>query len=201
MASFDEAGFRDFVASGDEDTFVRHNLFDDSCWLFENETLLAPGSDYPSLKRDLSDLLRILPRDIAIVGSSKYGWSMSPKKGVKAFDPVNSDADIAIVSRQIFDESWRALREAYYAGYSHYKNKHAYHVFARALVLDGAEKYRSNYLIELAKKLANLNSIVQKHVRLEKPAQYRIYADWDDAINYHTFGLSEFRRLCLNGNA
>lgn len=125
---------------------------------------------------------------------------MSPSKGLKSFNKNRSDADIAIVSDTIFHTSWEALRSAYYAGFTHYKAKHAYHVFSKALVLDGNEKYRSTILDDLAKKLNQLNTIVQRYIRLEQPAKYRIYAAWNDATNYHVNGLAEFRKVIQNAD-
>jgi hypothetical protein len=193
--------FKAFVSQGEAKDFVTHRLFSDDCWIFSQPKFVAPGSTYDSLRRDLSNLLGLLPRQIAVVGSGKFGWSMSPSKGIRPFDPKSSDLDIAIESRTTFDESWRDLRRAYFAGISKYREMHAKHVFSRVLVLDGAERYRTEYLRDLATKLSNLNAVVNKHVRLEKPAQYRIYADWDDATNYHAHGLDWLRRGINNGDA
>lgn len=201
MADLSADEFRAFVCEGEETAFVKHQLFDDNCWLFDQPELLAPEATYNALKRELADHLGIMPREIAIVGSSKYGWSMSPVKGMKVFNKEKSDADIAIVSDSIFRTSWDALRSAYYAGYGNYKAKHAYHVFARSLVLDSDERYHTTYLDDLAKRLGQLNAIVQKHVRLGKPAQYRIYAEWSDATNYHVHGLAAFRKAIQNADA
>lgn len=193
--------FKALVTAGDARAFVVHQLFVGDCWLFNQPRLISPGANYGEFKSAIADLLGITPMEIAVVGSGKFGWSMSPKKGAKAFNALTSDIDIAIVSPPLFENSWSGLRAAYYAGYSHYKEKHAYHVFARSLVLDGNEKYKSTYVRELARKLADLNAVVNRYVRLKEPAKYRIYADWADATNYHQHSLESFRRKLANGNA
>ena len=196
-----EDQFKELLLAGDAKSFVTHQLFDDSCWLFNQPTLLSPETTFAGVKANLADLLNVSPRSFTVVGSGKYGWSMSPTKGVRPFDPENSDIDIVIVSQPLFDTAWAALRAAYYAGYGKYKAMHAYHVFARALVLDGAEHYQSQYLQELAQRLSDLNSIVGKSVRLKKSAKYRVYADWDDATKYHIHGVETMRKRIADGHA
>jgi len=183
--------------------FVIHRLFDDGCWLFEQAALVAPGSTYAQMKADIANLLGIMPRGIAVVGSGKYGFSLSPTKAFRPFDAATSDIDVLLASRPIFDEAWSELRTAYYAGYGQYKRQHADQIFARCLVLQGSESYKSVYLRDLALQLSQLNAVVNSHVRLglENPAKYRIYADWDDAVNYHSHGMGVLKRKLSDGHA
>lgn len=60
-------------------------------------------------KTDLAWMLQVDPKDIVLGGSGSIGFSLHPKKSLRAYTP-KSDFDICIVSRHHFDVAWRTLR-------------------------------------------------------------------------------------------
>lgn len=50
------------------------------------------------------------PAPVYLVGSGNWGYSLNPDKGFKAFD-MASDVDVAIVSAELFAQTWDHIRE------------------------------------------------------------------------------------------
>lgn len=61
---------------------------------------------YFELKEELSRHFGIQQTQIYIVGSSKLGFSISPKKRFKTIDD-DSDIDVAIIDEKLFDRYWK----------------------------------------------------------------------------------------------
>lgn len=186
--------FIDKIRNADPGRFARHDLFDGNCWLFTQPELVVDNSDYASFKADVGDLVNVNPNCIALVGSAKYGFSMSPLKGFRPFDAETSDLDISIVSTDLFNEVWSQIRVAYYAGYTHYKRDYANQIFSRSICLLNDQNHKSTYLRELSLKLSELNRVVNNHVKIENMSNYRIYADWSDLERYHLEGVTTLQK-------
>jgi hypothetical protein len=98
-------------------------------YLIENETYffnkVKIGEEF-EFKKNIASILNVHIRDIVIVGSGKFGFSLKPDEKVpglylfKEFDFNNkkSDLDVAIVSSTLFDKEIKNL----YNHTSHHKN-------------------------------------------------------------------------------
>jgi hypothetical protein len=96
------------------DVFVQKFLIDDETFFFKE---IKSGEEF-DFKKDIASILGVHIRDIVIVGSGKFGFSLKPDEGseglylFKEFDHNNkkessekkSDLDIAIVSSFLFDK-------------------------------------------------------------------------------------------------
>ena len=156
---------------------MRHTLLDDTCYVFDNDAVSTRGS-YIHFRREISDHLDLNPRNVAIIGSAKFGWSMSPEKFGAAYNHQESDIDIAIVSRPLFESCWDQIRRAFYNGYDHIRKDHRNEIFAKFLILHPKINYDSMYLRDIRKQMLDLNRIVYEHLKIEDKAKYRIYEDW-----------------------
>ncbi len=130
-----------------------------------------------------------------MIGSAKYGWSMSPEKVGNPYIHGQSDIDIAIVSREMFESAWTQIRRAYFNGYDDLRKLHRNDVFARFLVIHRASLSDSTYLRELRKRLLSLNKIVNEALGIENKATYRVYYDWPDVEAYHIKGLYSLKEV------
>ena len=84
---------------------VRKNITYGTPYIYqENEEL------YYSLKKSISEQFDVNPLEIVMVGSSKLGFSISPKDD-KLWKPYNddSDIDIVIISEILFNQLWKNL--------------------------------------------------------------------------------------------
>ena len=153
------------------------------------------ASEYDRMKILMSDNLGIHPNNIAIVGSAKLGFSITPKQE-KYLSPFseNSDIDIAIVSPEIFRDSWSAFLDLASKGYlPSYKNVTS-NVFRRFVSLKYPD-HRSDYfrkwngLVEPCKKDLQLSFSISNDIN------YRIYESWEAVEYYHCQGIQKLQKM------
>jgi hypothetical protein len=84
-------------------TLVADVLADDDPWLFRKH-----AHTYQAIKDHLQQRLAVADMSCLVVGSAKYGFSISPDRFGRPFTS-ESDIDIALVSPTLFDELWDAL--------------------------------------------------------------------------------------------
>ena len=181
--------FKALIQSKSAESFVKDNLFDTECWLFDQPTLIAPDATYQKFRRAISDLLSVNSNEVLLVGSAKFGFSMAPNKHLRPFDARLSDLDCAIISNEIFDQSVASVRRAYFEGYTHLHQAHAGQVFAGHIILSSASTYHSVYLKDVALRLADLQKVASKFLRFEPDVKYRIYESFSVAEAYHIEGV------------
>jgi hypothetical protein len=63
--------------------FVDTLLFDDYAWFFPTRS----GDEYEDVRKAFSEIFGNDPSDIAVVGSGKYGYSLSPRKNFGNYIP------------------------------------------------------------------------------------------------------------------
>lgn len=191
----DANSFRDSVLGSDGKKFVRNELFGPECWLFEQANLIAPHATYNHFKQQIGELIDINPNEVSLVGSSKFGFSMAPKKAWKPFDPSGppkgSDLDCAIISETLYRSIVSQVRKAFFEGYSHLHERHAGQVFAGHVVLSTRDNYKSKYLKSTSQKMAELQRVVSASLRFEPDIKYRIYESFSVAEAYHIEGLKK----------
>lgn len=194
----DSDSFRDLVMGSDSKKFVRNELFGPNCWLFDQKALVAPGATYRDFRERVADLVDINPNEISLVGSSKFGFSMAPKKAWKPFDPSGppkgSDLDCAIISAKLYHDIVNQIREAFFEGYSHLHEHHSGQIFAGHIVLSSTENYKSKYLKSASQKVAHLQRVASISLRFEPDIKYRIYESFSVAEAYHIQGFEKLQK-------
>lgn len=189
------------LEGGEPKVVVRQILFGDDCWLFEQRGIRSIDSSYQSLKNGVSEALDINPKEVTLIGSAKIGFSMAPGKAYRAFRKGRSDLDLAIVSPRLFKTVWDALSLAAMRGYTHYADKHAMQVFAKYLILESEEAYKTKYLADVARRVQTLNRVVNQNVKIRHKTNYRIYSDVESAERYHVQGILNLRKELRRGDS
>lgn len=114
--------FKESCKNDDQDIVVQKYLIEGNSYFFSNVSKDITEFDF---KKNISLLLGVHIRDIAIVGSGKLGFSLKPAKEqagfyeYKEFDynfkrnsnAEKSDLDIAVVSSTLFDKEMKNLFE------------------------------------------------------------------------------------------
>jgi len=111
--------FRKELVNATPQSLYRSYLLGHDIWYFREYLKRTDhASQYDRMKNLMSDRLNIHPNNIAIVGSAKLGFSITPTEE-KCFSPFSdkSDLDIAIVSSEIFRSSWTAFLDLSEKGY------------------------------------------------------------------------------------
>lgn len=133
----------------------------------------------------------VSPRQIGLAGSAQLGFSTNPSKNWADFDPQNSDLDIFIVNRELFEKVAREARMFVSAALA--TNTYASQAETTQTVLRrgyinlklipaNPDKYR------ICSTLLNDASIVIAKLRLHgfnlRPSDFRIYDDWHSLANW-----------------
>jgi len=78
--------------------------------LLRQETAVFTNtSAYEKFRSRVSTQIRGI-EEVHLAGSGKWGYSLNPQKGFKQFD-TESDIDVAIISEDLFHETWNTIRE------------------------------------------------------------------------------------------
>jgi hypothetical protein len=188
----DEAAFRSAIASMNPLDFCRSHLFDGEAWLFTHGSGLETPGSYHDFRVSVANAINTNPNNVAIIGSAKYGFSMSPAKAMRKFNE-ESDVDVVIVSQELFETVWTDIRTAIYNGYSHLKGLHSNQIILRFVVLESAKRYSTTYLRTTARIVESLARSLNLETRIQQPFKFRIYGSWSDVELYHSDGVSRLR--------
>lgn len=169
-----------------------HCLFNNEVHIFEQNFPDEHLFKYQEFKARVSDVLGVSLQNIAIVGSAKMGFSLTPGRSYEPFDE-DSDLDLIIVCPTLFRELW--------GGYFDYINsftgrsysdiakgvfRHFVSVKAEEVVGDQLQYFQS-----WIDKVDGLRLQLQLEFKLPMEINYRVYEDWKYVDKYHMSGLSQ----------
>lgn len=194
----DTAQFINELAEAEPVAFCQDRVFALNSWLFDESNLDEVTGNYADFRAAISDTVGVSEDDVRLVGSARFGLSMSPTKGVRPFND-QSDLDVVIVSSDLFNEVWDEFRATYYNGYTWVKSRHSGDVFRRFLYLLREGSYETDYLKRTARRLDGMARTVVLRTGLSRDLKYRIYEDWDAAIDYHAHGVRKLQRIIKDG--
>ena len=190
----DTAQFITEIAEADPVAFCKERMFTLDSWLFDEANLDELTGDYGDFRAAISYTVGVSEEDVRLVGSARFGLSMNPSKGVRPFND-ESDLDVVIVSSDLFNKVWSEFRKAYYNGYTWVKTRHRDDVFRKFLNLARTSNYETEYLKKTARRLDKMAKNVVLRTGLARDLKYRIYEDWDAAVDYHAHGVRELQRI------
>ncbi len=191
-----------------KDFYLKH-ILRSHCWYFE--TILEIESDdivnfTGDFKKIISDDLKINFNNIAMVGSGKIGYSLTPispkqNKLFKEFNDDNhgdshrkkSDVDIAIISNQLFQMFWDLLRKSYKSKYGALYQHIPTAIYRgyideyNLLEIEGCRKTWKDISVNSKKSLHN-------NLYIKHDIAYRLYRRWDDFEDYHISSLKKIMR-------
>ncbi|WP_420405428.1 hypothetical protein [Nisaea sp.] len=148
------------------------------------------------MKTVFSEIFRNDPSDIAIVGSGKYGFSLSPEKNFRAFQPNEedenpSDIDLVVVSKGIFNETWHNLRRAHYNGAVDARKYYQEDIFRRFIMVGTDNSNETRYLRDLSSLLDKVRKTSTSQFGITQTIKLRVYNTWSDAKSYHIWSLQK----------
>jgi hypothetical protein len=174
---------------------IYHDLFlGADVWYFKTYGNGNPYKEYDIFKRLLSDKLNIHFNNIAIVGSAKNGFSLSPKKYFREFDEEKSDIDVVLVSDVNYKILWEAYLNMYYKQipFPEYKST-AKSVFKGYLSIDDDSTLKHRDLIDWKKNANDMIKDVQLELGMMHSLKYRVYDSWESVEKYHYFNIKQLR--------
>lgn len=192
----DIEAFKAALKEHDSSYIYRKYLLGHDVWYFrEKLSLKEHAHKYDDFKIYMSQKLGIHINNIAIVGSAKLGFSITPRKE-KAFSVFSdeSDIDIVVVSSDIFKSSWLAYLELSgkkkipgYTGIT--KN-----IFRRFVSLKNVDS-SNEFFLHWQGKMEPCQKDLQVMYSVPNEINYRIYESWEDVERYHLKGLEELKLL------
>lgn len=149
---------------------------------------------YDTFKKFLAKKLNVHFNNIAIIGSAKTEFSLSPNKNFKEFDINTSDLDIVIVSDEYFNKFWKTYniitKNNHVANYNSITSS----VFRSFIsIKDNDNTYNNDVLIEWQKKINDFKTDLQLIYKIFTPINYRIYSNWEAVQAYHLKGISDLK--------
>lgn len=161
----------------------------------EDVHIFPEKGTYHDFKIAVADVLKVSVKNVAIVGSAKMGYSLTPGKNFSAFH-TESDLDLVVVSVEHFDSLWRQYYEyvrsstgASYAAVAKNIFKHFLSIKAESVSSTELE-----YLEDWITLVGQLKKQLELQFKLSVPINYRVYEDWVYVDNYHLDGLETLRR-------
>ena len=182
--------FRDLLRAGDLTRLVTDYILGASVpAAFETE----PG-DYEVLLQHLGDALGLNRENLALVGSGRIGFSLSPEKFGAPFSE-QSDLDVAVVAPELFDTAWLELVKTrpwtvrpprVRAAFDEHRTKWIFYGRMKPLQL-GA-------LLSLRRRWFNAFQSTGEHPELAAHEVHgMLFRSWEHVTAYHEYGLGLLR--------
>lgn len=191
--------FKENLLKNDVSEIYSQCLTDSDVWFFRNK-LGGTGhqAKYDSFKQYMAKKLDIQPNNIAIVGSAKLGFSLSPTKAFRTFSE-NSDIDIVIVSESVFRQSWNAFLELNKRAPLRSYKAISSEIFRRFVTLKTPDTSVA-FFDDWSKKVDPCKRDLQIFYDMPNDINYRIYDSWDSVQAYHELGLNQLKKGLENSD-
>jgi hypothetical protein len=187
--------FKELIKTNTDDLHVCQSvLMSSEVWLLTHKGHANSAKVYDEIKVFFSGKLKIPATDVAIVGSAKLGFSLSPFKDYKVFDEEDSDVDVILVSPRKFNEFWDELLALYYGRGSFVGEDHFLDVFRKFVTLERNVDFPSARLRDWHQTMDGLKRDFFARFSIGNKIKYRVYESWDAANSYHASGIAKLRR-------
>ena len=169
-------------------------LFDTDAWYFDPNNQKTIQGTYEDFRNLLGKALVVRANSIFLIGSAKFGVSLSPESE-KSFTKMrnDSDLDVVVVDDKWFEEIWENLRLVYYNGYKAALNKYARHIFRKFVYLTQGDAFNSLYLRDQIKKVDELGRTVSAPLGIRHSINFRIYSNKADVLAYHDWSIEQLK--------
>lgn len=194
--------FIELIASRDVKEIYQEIILDEEVFIFKD--IANSSKKYHNLKVQISKILNINPKNIAIVGSAKLGFSLSPDKNFREFIPYQegikcSDIDLIIVSEFYYKSLWKsALDYAYSFSASSY-NSRAKEIFKHFISINQSRLQHGEieYFKDWVGKIEKIKRIFNIEFNILNDINYRVYENWEFADTYHINGMEKLKNAEL----
>ena len=192
--------FKEDLKTRDILAVYRKYLLGHKIWYFETKLGMANHAEiYDDFKIYMSDRLNLHVNNLAIVGSAKIGFSLTPSKNFKHFNN-DSDVDLIIVSRSLFRQSWDAFLDISHRFHMPYYSSITSNIFKRFVSLKDPD-IRNSFFNEWTKKVDPCKKDLQTIFSIPYDINYRIYESWEAVERYHVNGLYMLKSKLENDDA
>ena len=150
------------------------------------------GAEYTTFRGQLAKALKCDAKNISLVGSGRFGFSLAPDKFGRPFHD-RSDIDVVIVCSEFFDEAWLELIKYDFKSLTFDSD-----------VADSLREHRRNHVFWGYLEPYNLKTALSSYSQIWFPTfaglgffravagrsvKARVYRTWEHAKNYHRYGI------------
>lgn len=176
--------FKNDLGSKTPEDIYNKYLIGGDVWYFRNFFGDSWFKQYDTFKLFISNKLEVHYNDIALAGSGKLGFSISPKKIFTSFND-NSDLDIIIISRKYYCIFWEAyIKDSYAEIQTNNFRKICFSIFRRYIDFSGFSISNQTYA-EWLRKTGDFEKDLQTEFNISHKINYRIFESWDSAKLYY----------------
>ena len=150
-----------------------------------------PPRIYHEIKVATSDALDVPVKSVAIVGSAKTGYSLTPGRNYSPFSD-KSDLDLVIVSENLFRDLWESQLNFVNSATGQQYAAVAKNIF-RHFISIKAEEIQGDqieYFSDWISRVDKLRQTLQLNFKLPTEVNYRVYDTWKYVEQYHVAGLN-----------
>lgn len=146
---------------------------------------------YHEIKVATSDALDVPVKNIAIVGSAKTGYSLTPGRNYSPFSD-ESDLDLVIVSECLFRELWESQLNFVNSATGQPYAAVAKNIFRHFISIKAEEVQgdQIEYFSDWISRVDKLRQTLQLNFKLPTEVNYRVYDAWKYVEQYHVAGLN-----------
>jgi len=192
--AMDSADLLDLLKSRGAKYVYNNLLLDENVFILKQLFPENYAEKYHQLKVATSDALDVPVKNIAIVGSSKLGYSLTPDRNFDTITP-ESDIDLIVVSKELFDSLWAShlsyknsieqSRQYSYANVA--KNVFRHFVSVSEDELDSS---MLNHFKDWISRVGKLKRLLEQQFKISTTLEYRVYESWAYVEQYHVTGLN-----------
>ncbi|WP_017452132.1 hypothetical protein [Herbaspirillum rubrisubalbicans] len=199
----------DLIKSSASEIYSRL-LMSEDVWLLRKKFGDSHREKYHALKIEISNALRVSVKNIAIVGSAKFGFSITPERQFPSFregledEAQNSDIDVVLVSREIFVDLWEKffeyLRQQRKANPNVSYAERAKNVFSHFVTFnaDALSEDEKRFFNDWMQRVNAMKFALDSVFELRNPINYRVYDDWKYVDMYYTDGIEKLREEVIS---
>lgn len=146
---------------------------------------------YHEIKMEVSETLDVPVKNVAIVGSAKTGYSLTPGRNYSPFSE-KSDIDLVIVSDNLFRDLWERKLNYVNSATGQQYSAVAKNIFRHFISIkaDEVKGDQLQYFTDWISSVDKLRMALQLKYKLPAEINYRVYDSWKYVEQYHIAGLN-----------
>ena len=194
-----KAEFEEILLTQRAEEICRTYIFSSDIWLLNQGKFPDPISTYDEIKAFFAKKLKVSNLNIAIVGSSKMGFSLNPKNPLRDFNSEDSDIDLAIVSSDLFGRLWEDFLKIFYSSDIFVGHWYRKAIFQKYIWLTKNDNFPSEDIKKLQKQMGESKRDFFATFQIANEINYRIYESWEAAEAYHIWSMEKLKGALRDG--
>lgn len=181
-----------------------HVLLDENVFVLKNNFPEEYREKYHHFKVIVSDALGVPVKNIAIIGSSKTGYSLTPNRNFDKFGE-QSDLDLVVVSKELFESLWSShldFKNSIVKSRNYSYSEVAKNIFRHFISVADKDIDASmlSYFSEWISTVGALKRTLEQQFGIPAEINYRVYDSWTYVELYHVTGLNSLLEYHLENN-